>query len=453
VKLAIVNGQTVTTTDIDPQVGEAVERLDERLAEARDQVLGMEINTLLLDAEAKKRNLTTQQLFDLEVTRRVTEPTEAEVRKFIDENQSQLEGFEPAAARAQVSTFLKTQREEKLTGDFVKKLRSSTPIVMGANLNSPNLSPATVVATVGGRQLTAGMVGERLKPIIYNLRLSAYEVARIALDRVVTDLLLIAESNRRNIPPEEIVRAEVTSKLREPSEAEIVKFYEENKSGINAELNAVRPRLVTFLQEQEQQRLENAMAERLRKGADVKLLLAEPEPPRQAVSVDDDPFRGESNAPVTIVEFTDFQCSACAAMQPILDETLKSYGNRVRFVVRDFPLSIHANAMKAAEAANAAHAQGKFFEYTALLFKRQNALDVASLKKYATELGLDRTRFDAALDKGTYQSEVTKDISEGQVYGVDSTPAIFINGVRLTRLSEEALRKAIDSALIAAPPK
>lgn len=116
----------------------------------------------------------------------------------------------------------------------------------------------------------------------------------------------------------------------------------------------------------------------------------EPEPPIQAISVDDDPVRGEPNAAVTIVEFTDFQCPSCAAMNPVLDEVLKSYGNKVRLVVRDFPLEMHANARKAAEAANAAHAQGKFFEYTALLFKRQDALDVPSLKKYATEIGLDR---------------------------------------------------------------
>jgi protein-disulfide isomerase len=83
----------------------------------------------------------------------------------------------------------------------------------------------------------------------------------------------------------------------------------------------------------------------------------------------------------------------------------------------------------------------------ALLFQRQDALDVASLKKYASELGLDRVRFDAALDKGTYGAEVRKDIKDGELYGVESTPTIFINGVRLRTLSAEALREAIDSAL------
>jgi protein-disulfide isomerase len=134
-------------------------------------------------------------------------------------------------------------------------------------------------------------------------------------------------------------------------------------------------------------------------------------------------------------------------MHPVIEEVLKAYGDKVRFVVRDFPLDRHENARKAAEAANAANAQGKFFEYIALLFKRQNALDVPSLKKYATELGLDRTKFDAALDRGVYQVEVKRDIEEGEMYGVGVTPTIFVNGVQLRTLSAEGLREAIDRAV------
>jgi protein-disulfide isomerase len=133
-------------------------------------------------------------------------------------------------------------------------------------------------------------------------------------------------------------------------------------------------------------------------------------------------------------------------MHPVLEEVLKSYGNKVRFVVRDFPLNQHENARKAAEAANAANAQGKFFEYIAILFKNQKALDVPSLKKYASELGLDRAKFDAALDRGTYAAEVKKDVDDGEMYGVGSTPTIFVNGVQLRMLSAEGLRAAIDRA-------
>ena len=264
---------------------------------------------------------------------------------------------------------------------------------------------------------------------------------------------MLAEASRRNLAPEELVRAEITNKTHQPTEAEIAKFYTENQKNIPGPLDSVRSQIFSYLQDQEQQRLESALAEKLRKQANVRVLLTEPETLVQSISVDDDPTRGEANAIVTVVEFTDFQCPSCAAMQPILDDVLKSYGNKVRFVVRDFPLSMHGNARKAAEAANAANAQGKFFEYAAILFKHQNALDVPSLKKYASDLGLNRALFDAALDTGKYSAEVKHDMEDGEKYGVDSTPTVFINGVALTVLSPDALRAAIDKAMAAAAPK
>ena len=264
---------------------------------------------------------------------------------------------------------------------------------------------------------------------------------------MIDDTLLLEEAQRRQIGPEQIIRTEISDKVHNPTEEEVTKFYSENKARINGDLNTVRNQVVIYLQDESRKRLEKELSDRLRKGANIRWLITEPAQPVQNISVDDDPSRGDVNAPVTIVEFTDFQCPACAAMHPVLEEVLKSYGNKVRFVVRDFPLNQHEFARKAAEAADAANAQGKFFEYTAILFKNQKALDVPSLKKYASELGLDRARFDAALDRGVYAAEVKKDIEDGEMYGVGSTPTIFINGVQLKNLSAEGLREAIDHAL------
>ena len=232
--------------------------------------------------------------------------------------------------------------------------------------------------------------------------------------------MLLAEANQRNVGPEEIIRAEITEKLRKPTEAEVAKFYNDNKAKIPGDLASVSTQIAGYLQQQEQARLEQALSERLRKGAQIKMMLAEPAQPAQAISVDGAASRGDLNARVTVVEFTDFECPACAAMQPVLDEVLKTFGNKVRFVVRNYPLDKHPHARKAAEAAAAAHAQGKFFEYTSLLFKRQNALDPASLKKYATELGLDRVRFDAELDSSKYAASVRKDLDDGATYGIQA---------------------------------
>ena len=450
IPLAMVNGQSVTSADIDPKVRQEVEALDARIAEARRQVLELQVNTLLLESEAAKRRMSPQQLYRLEIARKITGPTAAEIDRFIKDNRGQIDQTDPAAIRQQVVEFLKADREAALTDEFIKRARVSNPVVNVAPANATALPRAAVIMTVGGRPITAGTIDERLKPIVYKLRLNTYQLALQALDLTINDLLLLAEANRRNVPPEEIVRKEITEKVHSPTEAEIAKFYSENKVSIPVELAAASSQIATYLLEQDRQRLDQEMSARLRAGANIRLLISEPALPVQMISVDDDPVRGDANAPVTIVEFTDFQCPTCAAMQPILDEILKSYGSKVRLVVRDYPLPRHANALKAAEAANAANAQGKFFEYTALLFKRQDALDVPSLKKYASELGLNRARFDAELDGGKYVAEIKHDRDDAEIYGVDSTPAIFVNGLALREMSVEALRALIDRGLAAA---
>ncbi len=447
VALAVVNGQTITTADIEPRVRQEIDTLEERIAQARREILEIQINTALLEFEAQKRKLTSQQLYDLEVSKRVKNPTDAEVSEFIQTNRDQLGGSDAQTLRSDAISLWRANQEAIISEDFVRKLRTTNPVVTGVSISSPSVGPSSVLATVGGKPIVAGVILERLKPTTYKLRLETYLIQREALERTIDDILLIAEANRRNVAPEEIVRTEVSEKVQAPSPAEVEKFYSENKARIGGDLDSMRPQLSNYLQDQERNRLERAMSERLRKGVDVRLLFSEPVRPQQQISVDDDPSRGDATAPVTVVEFTDFQCPACAAMHPILEEVVKTYEKKVRFVVRDFPLTMHPQARKAAEAANAAHAQGKFFEYVSLLFKRQKALDIPSLKKYASELGLDRARFDAALDKGAYAAEVRRDIDDGQIYGIDSTPSIFINGVLLTTLSADGLRSAIDRAL------
>jgi protein-disulfide isomerase len=444
--LVIVNAQTFTTADLEPALRQEIETLDDKIADARRTVLEVQINTLLLQAEAKKRGIDTQRLYQLEVNRRVPAPTAAEIKKFIDDNRQEFAGADPASVNQQVATYLREEAESKLADELVKGLRKTHPVMIVTDINSPALTPNTVVATISGQPLKAESLRERLKPIIYNMQLQAYEVTKTKVDQLVNDMLLLEEARRRQIGPEEIIRAEVSDKVRPPSEEEVARFYNDNKARISGDLNSVRNQVANYLQEQNRQILERELSARLRKNAQIRWLISEPTPPIQNVSVDDDPSRGPGNAAVTIVEFTDYQCPACAAMHPVLEEVIKSHGNKVRFVVRDFPLSQHEWARKAAEAANAANAQGKFFEYIDLLFKNQKALDVASLKKYASELGLDRVQFDAALDQGVHAAEVQKDVEDGEMYGVSSTPTIFINGVRLRILSPDALKEAIDRA-------
>jgi protein-disulfide isomerase len=163
-----------------------------------------------------------------------------------------------------------------------------------------------------------------------------------------------------------------------------------------------------------------------------KIVPTEEIPYRQEISVDDDPFLGLKDAPVTIIEFSDYQCGYCARFhEQTLQALMEKYPTEVRFVYRDFPLSGHPEAQKAAEASQCANDQGKFWEMQDLLFKNQDILSVEQYKIFAGELGLDTDSFNNCLDSGKYEDEVTADLMDGVDYGISGTPAFFVNGVML----------------------
>src|ERR1044071_1308088 len=201
------------------------------------------------------------------------------------------------------------------------------------------------------------------------------------------------------------------------------------------------------MQESKEQEATLAFAGQLRRAATIQINLTAPVSPVFTIATDDQPAKGTANAAVTIVEFTDFECPSCARQHPVLDRIVSEFGDRVRLVVCDFPLSQHANARKAAEAAEAAREQGKYWEYASVLFRNQSALGVDKLKQYATELGLDRTRFDAALDSSKFAAKVERDVTDGQRLGVNGTPTFYINGKRVSDRSYEGLKATIEAAL------
>ena len=144
-----------------------------------------------------------------------------------------------------------------------------------------------------------------------------------------------------------------------------------------------------------------------------------------------DHIQGPANAPVTLVEYGDFECPYCGAAYAIIKKIQEIMGDRLRFVFRHFPLTqIHPHAQPAAEAAEAAGAQGQFWEMHDLLYENQPRLDASHLLKYSEELGLDTVRFVRELEEGVYRERVREDFMSGVRSGVNGTPAFFINGVR-----------------------
>jgi protein-disulfide isomerase len=267
------------------------------------------------------------------------------------------------------------------------------------------------------KQITVKNFEDANRLALYETEAKIYDLVEHSLIDAVASELLVTESVEQQITPGAIIAREVTDKMKD--------YTDEERFALEAALN-----------------------NRLFTKYNAKFLIKEPEPVAQNISTDDDPAQGAENAPVTIVMFSDFQCSACAAVHPVLKRAMAEYKDKIRFVVRDFPLeSIHENAFQAAQAANAANAQGKFFEYTELLYNNQDSLDTASLKELATKIGLDRKKFDADLDSGKYAEEVRKDMADGITHGINSTPTIFVNGVKIRQFSAEGFKKAIERAL------
>ena len=440
--------------DPDPNLHDYYADSAKAIKEARERAVDARVASMLVAAEAKKRNKSPNDFIEAEINSKVVAPTEQEVRAAYDANRDQIGGADLQSVRPDLINYLRNQQKQTLYSALVNRLKMTNVVSKNTDVNAPNLAAGTVLASVNGEPLRVDAINERMKAYVYKMQMRIYAIRKDILDRRINDLLIVAEANKRKIGPEEIIRTEITDKIKTPTDAEVAKFYEENKANIKADLASVRAQIVNYLQQQQQDELEVALANKLRTGGNLKIFLKEPEPPVMNISLGVGASRGDVNSPVTVVEFTDFQCSACGGMYPIVEEVLKSYGTRVHFVMRNYPLTtLHPNAYNAAQAAEAAKAQGKFWEYIDVLFKNQTTLDRDSLKKYATQVGLDRKQFDADFDSAKYEPVVRHDIEDGELYGVDSTPTFFINGVMLTEYSGEGLRAAIDKAFARAGRK
>ncbi|MBH25314.1 MAG: thioredoxin [Myxococcales bacterium] len=166
------------------------------------------------------------------------------------------------------------------------------------------------------------------------------------------------------------------------------------------------------------------------------------------VPVGNSPVKGNPNAKVAIVEFSDFQCPFCSRVNPTMDALQKKYGDKIKIAFKHQPLPFHKDAFLAAEASLAAHEQGKFWEYHDILFQNQKALKRPELEKYAEQLGLNMAKFKAALDSNKFKKQVEEDQALARKVGANGTPTLFVNGKKLVGAQPApAFEKLIDEAL------
>jgi protein-disulfide isomerase len=253
------------------------------------------------------------------------------------------------------------------------------------------------------------------------------EMRAAGLEELVARALVDKEAKARGVTAEELTKAEVDAKIV-VTDDEIKTIYDiqKNSQPLAGKSEEEGMKMVADrLRQKKTGDRKMAFVRELRAKGGVRMLV---EPQRVEVSLDDDPVRGSKDAPVTIVEFSDFQCPYCSKVEVTLKQVADRYGDKLRWVYRDYPLNFHPFAAKAAEAATCANDQGKFWEIHEKMFANQSKLGVEDLKGYAASLGLDKAAFDQCLDSGKHTEEWKKDLAEGTKYGVTGTPAFFING-------------------------
>jgi protein-disulfide isomerase len=313
--------------------------------------------------------------------------------------------------------------------------------------------PSTPVAKIAGKVVTAGELDELVKKDLTQLEQQyqeqRYQLRRNALEAMLRQRAFDDRAKAKGVTRDELVNQEVVAKIPEPSEEEIRALYDRAKAGGQQlpPLDQVKGDIARFIKNQKGQGALAEYYDQLKKEMAIEILLPPYEPPKVAVDATG-PSKGPQNAPVTIVEFSDYECPYCVRAEETVKEVLATYPGKVRLVYRDYPLPMHAKAPKAAEAAHCAADQGKYWEMHDKLLANAQKLDVSDLKAHAREVGLDGGKFDQCLDSSEKAKVVEGHKKAGEEAGVSGTPAFFINGRPLSGAQPlDAFKKVIDEEL------
>lgn len=329
---------------------------------------------------------------------------------------------------------------------------SKTPTQPAATTNTvapaeaaTNSLPETV-ATVNGEAITLTDLNKAAAAAVIAAEVKVYEARQQALEKLITDKLLEAAAKKQNLDVEAFLKQEVEDKAPMPTDAEIEAFYNARRDQMPQPLEQMKGQLVNYLMNEKRRDTFMALIDGLKKEGKVENNLP---PYRVTIGAGTGHRKGSATAPVQIIEFSDFQCPYCTRGVTVVEEVLAHYGDKVSVVFRHFPLSFHQDAHLAAQAAECAGDQGKFWEYHDLLFENQKAgMKRPQLGDYAKQLKLDDAKFASCVDGGTHAGKVDNDMEEGALVGMNGTPGFYINGIPLTgAVPFENFKQVIDAEL------
>jgi predicted DsbA family dithiol-disulfide isomerase len=280
-----------------------------------------------------------------------------------------------------------------------------------------------VVAEVGGHKFTRAELEQKKAGKLLQARNQFYLAEREALNQFIDEQLLEEKAQAEHLSVEQLLQRDVVSRITDPTEDQLKVYYE----GVDTEepFASVRDKILAHIHDT---RVSKARAEYLKELHNQFSVLIMLSPPSAQVSLDGAQIRGPQNAPVTVVEFADYECPYCQQIHGDLKKLQQQFEGKMAFAFKDCPLPMHRHAVKAAEAARCAGDQGAFWEYHDLLFEKGGKLELSQLKDYARTLKLDGARFDKCLDAGEEAAAVQKGLHDAKELGITGTPSFFING-------------------------
>lgn len=314
----------------------------------------------------------------------------------------------------------------------------------------PLRADSPVLAIVGDAPITQAEIEQALRLPLYELEMEKYRLTRRRLDQMIVERLLARAAAAQGQSVSAFVSAEMQGPIAAITPEEVEAHRRANRDQPPGdEERAKQDARNVLVRERATQALQELVA-RLSREAGVSVTLQPPDLPVMTVPIGDDPAWGPPSAPVTIVEFADFECPICKDSLPVTQQLRDFYKDQVRFVYRDFPLSAHPQARSAAEAAHCAHEQGKFWAYHDALFAQAPDLKPSDYMMLAERLSLNRAEFTACLAGPRPKAAVARDLADAQGLGLSGTPTFFINGRYLAGFqSLEMLRQHIDRELLA----
>jgi len=285
--------------------------------------------------------------------------------------------------------------------------------------------PDQVVATVGNHNITEKELDAKIKPQLAPIESQIYDLKVQALNAMADEYLIDQAAKKENLSTADYLKKSLSQHKLTETDAKM--YYDQHKEVQTRypKFDEIKARLTEALQAQRDEEDKAAFIEKLRKAQPLTVMLTAP---RINVKTAGHPEIGPVNAPVTIVEFSDFQCPYCGRAEPTLKQVRAKYGDKIRLIYMDFPLGIHDHAIDAASAGRCAGEQGKFWQLHDLMFADQSKLKPDDLKADAKKLGLDTAKFNECFDKGKYKSEIEADMQQGHDLGVDGTPAFYVDG-------------------------